>query len=325
MDTADLPHKSVLRKEVVELVAPRPGGRYLDATLGAGGHAEAVLEASGPDGWLLGIDQDPVALAFAAKRLERFGERVCFHHGNFRELGEVARLHGPFDALVADLGVSSLQLDDPARGFAFSDEGPLDMRMDPGHPETARALLNRLDERSIAKILREYGEERLSRPIARGIVRAREQGRLESTGDLAEIARACYRRARIRERIDPATRSFQALRIAVNRELEAAEDLLDAAEGALAPGGVAAIIAFHSLEDRLVKHRFRAWATGCICPPDLPVCGCGREPRAELLTRRPLRPSEAEMSENPRARSARLRGARWIATADSPPTGDART
>ncbi|GAB4204930.1 MAG: 16S rRNA (cytosine(1402)-N(4))-methyltransferase RsmH [Sandaracinaceae bacterium] len=285
-------HSPVMRDEVLRLLAPRDGGVYADVTLGRGGHAEAILEASAPSGRLVAVDRDLDALEGTRPRLARFGERVTYVHGVFSGLRDhLAQLGiSQLDGLVADLGVSSPQLDTPERGFSFRAEGPLDMRMDATRGRTARELIADLDERELADLLYRYGEERKSRPIARSIKRAEAGGALETTLDLA---RAIWRVTGPRRvGIDPATRSFQALRIAVNAELEELESLLTTLPDVLADGGVAAIIAFHSLEDRAVKHSLR------------------EEPRLDVLTKRPLEATEAEASANPRARSAKLRCAR---------------
>jgi 16S rRNA (cytosine1402-N4)-methyltransferase len=285
-------HLPVLREEVLRLLAPRDGGTYVDATLGRGGHAEAILEACAPSGRLVGIDRDETALAETRSRLARFGDRVRYVHGPFSELR--AHLTGAgaaqVDGLLADLGVSSPQLDTPERGFSFKNEGPLDMRMDLSRGETARELIAGLDERELADVLFQYGEERKSRPIARSIKRAEAEGRLETTLDLS---RAIWRVTGPRRGgIDPATRSFQALRIVVNAELDELDALLEALPDVLADGGVAAIISFHSLEDRAVKHALR------------------RELRLEVIGKKPIEAGETEAEVNPRARSAKLRGAR---------------
>ncbi len=307
-------HVSVLAEEVLAWLEPRDAGLYLDATLGLGGHAERLLAASSPSGRVLGIDRDPRARALAAERLRPFGERVRIVGGDFGDAVELADEVGlgPFDGVLADLGVSSLQLDDSTRGFSFSQEGPLDMRMDPSLSETAGELVNRLDAASLAAILRGFGEERLAGPIARRIVARRAEAPFTTTRELAELVRAAYRRAGIASEIDPATRTFQALRIAVNRELESLDRLLGSLGRLLAPGGIACVLSFHSLEDRAVKHAFRDLARGCICPPDLPVCACGRSAAARVLTPRPIRPSNVEIERNPRARSVRMRVLRWL-------------
>lgn len=285
-------HRPVLTREVVDRLGVRPGGRYLDATLGGGGHAEAILEASAPDGRLLGVDADPAAVARTRERLARFGARADCLHDRFSNLGARARERGfaPADGAVMDLGVSSFQLDDPERGFSFRADGPLDMRMDPGAGPTAADLVNTLPEAELADVLWRWGEERRSRRIARALCTRRARAPFTRTADLAEvIAAAAGGRRGPRH---PATRSFQALRIAVNAEPEELEAGLESAWNSLGAGGRLAVIAFHSLEDRVVKQFFKARAeTGA----------------ARLETRKPVRPSEDEVRENPRARSARLR------------------
>ena len=282
-------HASVLLAESLELLAVRPGGLYVDGTVGPGGHAAAILERSGPDGRLLGLDRDAEVLESAGERLRPFGARARLVHADYRAIprllaGERA------DGVLLDLGTSSVQLDTPERGFSFRAEGPLDMRMDRSGGETAADLVNRMSEPDLADVIYRFGEERASRRIARAIVAARRQGRIRTTAELAGIVRSAAGRAR-RPGLDPATRTFQALRIQVNRELEGLGPALAAIAGCLAPRGRLAVIAFHSLEDREVKHAFRELA---------------REGFA-LLTRRPLRPSGAETARNPRSRSARLR------------------
>jgi 16S rRNA (cytosine1402-N4)-methyltransferase len=281
----------------------------VDATLGLGGHSEAILESS-DEVRVLGIDRDREALRLAEERLERFGSRFLAVHANFRDIARVSSEVGEHEVsgVVADLGVSSLQFDTPARGFSFRHDAPLDMRMDAaGDEETAAELLERLDEEEIARILYEYGEERKSRRIARWIVERRERGEpLKTTGELAElVARAVgYKRG---DRIHPATRTFQALRIAVNNELEGLGDFIETAVDLLQPQGRLAVISFHSLEDRVVKRTLRRLSGRCECDPRSPVCTCGARRTVEILTRRPVTPSEQEVEENPRARSAKLR------------------
>ena len=293
-------HVPVLVREVLATLEPRPGGAYLDCTVGGGGHAEAILEAAGPPSRVVGIDRDPEAITVARERLGRFGDRVRLVQGDFRELPRLIselRLEG-FDGVLFDLGISSLQLDDPSRGLRFSAEGPLDMRMDrESGGLAARELLHELPEEDLTRIIREYGEERWARQIARGIVNARSQGSLETTRDLAAVvARAIPRRFWPR-RIHPATRTFQAVRIAVNQELTGLEEALEVATGHLNPGGRIAVISFHSLEDRVVKHLFRRLAAP------------GAVPGVRIITRRPVTPSSEERAQNRRARSAKLRGA----------------
>lgn len=286
MDSA---HRPVLLAAALELLDVRPGGFYVDGTLGLAGHACEILRRSAPDGTLLGLDRDAEALEVAREALAPFGGRVQLAHADYRELPELLGGRRP-DGILLDLGVSSWQLDTPERGFSFRHEGPLDMRLDRSGGQTAGELVNRLPERALADLIHRYGEEHASRRIARALVTARRQRRLTTTLELAALVRSVVRGGRAG--LDPATRTFQALRIHVNRELEGLDRALDAAARALAPGGRLAVIAFHSLEDRQVKHAFRALA------------GEG----FRLLTRKPLRPDAAERSANPRSRSARLRG-----------------
>ncbi|HXU46563.1 MAG TPA: 16S rRNA (cytosine(1402)-N(4))-methyltransferase RsmH [Thermoanaerobaculia bacterium] len=308
----DVAHTPVLLRETVELLAPRRGGVFVDATLGLGGHAEAILDA-GPAVRLVGIDRDPQALERARERLARFGERVRFVRGNFEDLAELLAGQGPVAGILADLGVSSLQLDTPERGFSFRFDGPLDMRMGPEGP-TAADLVNGLAEEELARIFWEYGDERQSRRIARAIVAERRVKPIGTTGELrATIDRAKRREpgARDREgRVDPATRVFQALRIEVNRELSGLERFLAQAVERLEADGRLVVISYHSLEDRVVKNVLRDGARGEI---DL-VTGRPRSESQviEVLTRKPVRPTEAEVAWNPRSRSARLRAGRRL-------------
>jgi 16S rRNA (cytosine1402-N4)-methyltransferase len=303
-------HATVLADETIDQLAPRSGEVYCDATVGGGGHAERILEASSPAGRLVGIDRDPAALAASRARLERFGDRVTLVHGAF---GDARRILGGLglaavDGFVIDLGVSSPQLDQPERGFSFQREGPLDMRMDSTAGETAAALLQRVSVDELATILRDYGEERYARRIARAIKEAEARGELATTIELAAlIAAAVPTRERHK---DPATRTFQALRIAVNDELGQLARFLNDCVELLNPGGRVVIIAFHSLEDGLVKNRFRDLARDSGLPADVAAqLGVRARPTLQLLTRKPIRPSDAEVALNPRARSARLRAA----------------
>ena len=303
------PHRPVLLIETTRLLAPERGGLFVDATLGLGGHSEAVLEASG-ETRVLGIDRDREALRLASERLARFGARFRAVHADFRDLARVLADAGEREAsgVVADLGVSSLQFDTPSRGFSFRHDAPLDMRMDAeGQEETAAELLERLPEEEIARVLYEYGEERRSRRIARRIVERRERGEpVRTTLQLAElVARAVgHRRG---ERIHPATRTFQALRIAVNGELEGLAEFVETAVDLLQPQGRLAVISFHSLEDRVVKRALRRLSGHCEWGPRAPACECGARRAVEVLTRRPVTPGARELEENPRARSAKLR------------------
>jgi 16S rRNA (cytosine1402-N4)-methyltransferase len=305
-------HQPVLLEEAVALLNCLPGGIYVDGTVGGGGHARAVLEKTSPDGLIIGIDRDDEALREAARTLAPFGGRVILAKGNFADLRELleARKIGPVQGVLFDLGVSSHQLDTPERGFSFSLEGPLDMRMDRSSGPAARELIHRSGEAELARIFRDYGEERFARRIARAIVERRRQEPLETTAELAAlVARVVPGGAPRVRRLHPATRVFQALRLAVNRELDALERGLEEGIEALAPGGRMVVISFHSLEDRRVKETFRSWERTCTCPPGVPVCTCRVEARAKILTRKPLRPRPEEADANPRARSARLRAA----------------
>ena len=298
-----LSHVPVLYQEALAGLRIKPGGRYIDATVGGGGHARGILVASTPDGELLGIDVDPLAVALAGERLAEFGERVTLVQGNFADLEEIALEHGfsPVDGILLDLGLSSLQLEAAGRGFSFQLDGPLDMRFDPSRTTTAADLVNDLSVEELASILSRYGEEPQARRIARAIVAERP---INTTGELAALVKRTVGR---RRRIHPATRTFQALRIAVNEELECLAKALPQALGLLMPGGRLVVISFHSLEDRLVKKFFRRESRDCICPPEAPVCTCGHRATLGIVTRKPIRPSAEEVAANPRSRSAKLR------------------
>jgi len=302
--TPEFAHRTVLAKETVALLAAAPGKVILDGTLGAGGHALALLDAGAR---VVGIDQDPAALSAARARLE--GRDVVIAHGNFRDARAVLDSLGvgEVDGALVDLGVSSPQLDDPSRGFSFREGGPLDMRMDPSRGRPLRERLDEWDEKALARILDSLGEERFARRIAREIHHAHSQNKLADTKQLADLVAAAIPRKAWPAKIHPATRTFQALRIAVNDELGALSEWLVQLPRIVSRGGRAAAISFHSLEDRLVKQGFAKLATGCICPPDLPVCACGRTAQWKVLTRKPVQAAPEEVAENPRARSARLR------------------
>jgi 16S rRNA (cytosine1402-N4)-methyltransferase len=303
-------HQPVLLAETVSALQARPGGRYLDGTFGGGGHTRALLEASAPDGIVLAFDADPAAIerAWALQQNPAIAQRLIPVHANFADLVAVARERevAPLDGILLDLGLSSFQLDQPERGFAFRHQGPLDMRFDPDHGVPASDLVNTLPERELADLIWRYGEEPGSRRIARAVVRERERAPIETTTRLAEIVAGALGGRRGRD-IHPATRTFQALRIATNEELTALEAALAGALDVLAPGGRLAVIAFHSLEDRIVKRFIERESIGCVCPPQVPVCICGHRPRLQKITRRVIRPDAAEMDANPRARSAVLR------------------
>jgi 16S rRNA (cytosine1402-N4)-methyltransferase len=306
-------HEPVLSEPVLELISPIPGGVYCDATVGGGGHAEQLLEASSPNGRLVGIDRDMAAVTAAKARLSRFGERVSIYHGQFSELDELLTKAGvaQVDGLLLDLGVSSHQLDTAERGFSFMRVGPIDMRMNQGGGETAATLLERLNEDELADIIYRFGGERMSRRVAHSIKRMEADGRLNTTADLAVAVQRVFGRKKKSGGIDSATRTFQAIRIAVNNEMGELEKLLEMLPEPLAIGGRVAIISFHSLEDRLTKLRFAKLADPCICPPEMPVCNCP-PPQVEYVTRRAVRVNESEMGRNPRARSARVRAVRRI-------------
>jgi len=308
-ETTENLHKSVLLAESLEYLAPKDNEIFVDATLGLGGHAEAILSAAEKTR-VIGIDRDAEAISRARARLEKFGERFRGFHANFSEIGKVlaqARIEKA-DGVLADLGVSSMQLDSETRGFSFRYDAPLDMRMNAeSGDETAAELLETLSEFEIARIIYEYGEERFSRKIARWIVERRERGEsVKTTGELARLVERAVPRGK-KDKIHPATRTFQALRIAVNGELEILEDFIRDSIDILKPNGRLAIISFHSLEDRIAKQTLQKLAGKCFCPPNFPACVCGAEKKVEILTRKPVIAGEAEMLENPRARSAKLR------------------
>jgi 16S rRNA (cytosine1402-N4)-methyltransferase len=309
-------HLPVMVKEVMVALSPLPGSFHVDATLGGGGHAVRILESNAPDGRLLGLDADPMAIARAARRLAPFGERAVLRHANFEDMATVAAAAGfsSVDGVLLDLGLSSNQLADSDRGFSFRAEGPLDMRFDPTRGRPASDLIARDDARSLAQIFRAYGEERFADRIARAVVREREQHPIERASQLAELVeRVVPGAGRAPRRIHPATRIFQALRIAVNGELDVLPRALAAAVELLRPGGRLVVISYHSLEDRIVKRFIAAERRGCVCPPELPVCVCGRAPRLRPLGRKPERPTSEEIAANPRARSAHLRAAERLA------------
>lgn len=302
-------HIPVLLDAVLEGLAVRSGGLYVDGTVGAGGHAAAILEASGPGGRLLAFDRDPAALDIARERLAAFGERATLVHGSFEAMGERAPTlgFGAVDGVLLDLGLSSMQLADEGRGFSFRAEGALDMRFDPTAGATGADLANMLEEDELADIIRRYGEERQARRVARAIVAARP---IHEARELADVVAGAV--GGRRGKIHPATRTFQALRIAVNDELGALERTLPQALALLKAGGRLAVVSFHSLEDRIVKRFVRREAQDCVCPPEQPVCTCEHAARLRLVTRKPLVADEDEVAVNPRSRSAKLRVAERI-------------
>lgn len=303
-------HVPIMVSEVCAYLAPERGGAFIDCTVGGGGHTQALLER-GPECTVIGIDRDQEAINASTRRLEAFGDRVRLVHADYRQLPTVLAELGleAVDGVLFDLGVASHQLDDPARGFSYQHLGPLDMRMDRRQSLTARELVNRAGERELRELIRTYGEERWAGRIARHIVAARQRAELTTTADLVRVIEQAYPGRARQAAQHPARRTFQALRIAVNRELEGLGAVLHAAVDLLRPGGRIVVLAFHSLEDRVVKDVLRRRAGACVCPPGLPVCRCGARRDLEVLTPRALRPSADEIAENPRARSARLRAA----------------
>jgi len=304
-----LTHTPVLLEEVIQHLAVQPGGRYVDCTAGAGGHAQAIMEAASPGGLLLGFDADPAALKIAAATLASFGDDAKLIECNFRHLEWICRQQNfvPVNGILFDLGLSSMQLGDKERGFSFQIEAPLDMRFSPSQELAAAEIVNEYSETDLANVIWRYGEEPASRRIARAIVRARP---LRTTADLA--ATVSWALPGPRRRIHPATRTFQALRIAVNDELEALTGALEQARDILGPGGRLVVISFHSLEDRIVKQFLQKESRDCICPPGAPVCTCGHRATMRILTRKSVPPGAEEIVANPRSRSARLRAAEKI-------------
>ncbi len=308
-------HLSVLPDEVIQFLGPHQDGVYLDGTLGGAGHAGLILERCTPGGMLIGIDQDEEALRAARQRLADFGTAARLVHGNFGELEQhLDRLGIPaLDGFILDLGVSSHQLDSAVRGFSFQQDAPLDMRMDTSCGETAADLLNDLPEPELERIIRDYGEERWAKRIAAFIAKARQEAPIVTTLQLVDIIKGAVPKAKWEERLHPATRTFQAIRIAVNRELETLEKGLRAALDRLKPNGRGVVISFHSLEDRIVKHIFREYATGCTCPRNFPICACNNTPRVRVLTGKPVTATGLEIEANPRSRSAKLRAVEKLA------------
>ena len=315
-------HIPVLVNEVVQFLQPKNHGFYVDGTVGLGGHAAVILQKSAPNGSLLGIDLDSEALAIAKERLREYEERVTLVGGNFAHLDQLPQLlRGAelpettipqIDGILLDLGVSSLQLDTPARGFSFTHSGPLDMRMDASQPLSAGHVVNRHPEAALATIFTQFGQERWAKRIARQIVRARKRRAISTTHQLAEIVLAAIPPKSTGWRIHPATRVFQALRIYINDELKNLHSGIYCAASALKPGGRLCVISFHSLEDRIVKEQFRTLSRACICPPKTPICVCQHTPTLQILTKRPIAPTHDEVRRNPRSRSAKLRVAMKI-------------
>ncbi|MCR5283724.1 MAG: 16S rRNA (cytosine(1402)-N(4))-methyltransferase RsmH [Lachnospiraceae bacterium] len=307
-EQAAFSHKSVLLDEVIESLAIKEDGIYVDGTLGGAGHSSKIVERLST-GRLIGIDQDEDAIRAASERLAPFGERVSIVRSNYEGFETVIADLGidKVDGILLDLGVSSYQLDTPQRGFSYKEDAPLDMRMDQRSALTAEVIVNEYPREEITRILRDYGEEKFAANIARHIEAARQQKRIQTTYELNELIKAAIPAKMRQEGGHPSKRTFQAIRIACNRELEVLEDTIDCMIDHLAPGGRLCIITFHSLEDRIVKNKFKTAEHPCICPPSFPVCTCGRTPKGKVLTRKPILPSEREREENPRAKSAKLR------------------
>ena len=302
-------HYSVLLEETIENLNIRPNGTYVDCTLGGAGHSEAILKRLTDGGRLVGIDRDSYALEKAAERLARFGSQTILVKGNFCDAADLLREKGieTIDGVVADLGVSSFQLDNADRGFSYMHDAPLDMRMSQGEGLSAYDVVNGYAEKELSRVISLYGEERFAGKIARDIVRAREKAPIKTTFELSELVKNAIPAKNRKDGPHPAKRTFQAIRIEVNGELDVIPKMIHGLFPLLSVGGRMAIITFHSLEDRIVKHAFLEYTKGCECPPDFPVCVCGKKPRAEVLTKKPLLPSEQELNETPRSRSAKLR------------------
>lgn len=302
-------HYSVLLNETVDSLNIKPDGVYVDCTLGGAGHSNLIASRLSEKGRLIGIDRDEFALGKAKERLAKYGERIVLLHTNFSEGAEKIKSAGfdRIDGVVADLGVSSFQLDDATRGFSYMNDAPLDMRMDRTQPFTAYDVVNTYSERELAKIIDMYGEERYASSIARKIVKYREEKSIETTNELSEIIKSGIPAKNKADGPHPAKRTFQAIRIEVNGELDIIADTINSFFPMLNEGGRMAIITFHSLEDRIVKHTFLDKTVGCTCPPDFPVCVCGKKAEGRVITKKPIVPSDEELSENPRSRSAKLR------------------
>ncbi len=307
-------HIPVLFHEIMDIMAPQPGEVFVDCTLGGGGHSRGFLERISPDGTLIGIDQDTNALAAAQQNLAEFGDRVTYVHSNYSNLDEILNTYAPdgVDGILFDIGVSSHQLDEKDRGFSYMQDAPLDMRMDQSRSMTARDVVNTYSEDELHRILKEYGEERWAKRIAKFIVEFRSQKPIETTGELVDIIKRAIPKGAREEGSHPAKRTFQAIRIEVNDELGVLERTIETAVKHLRIGGRVGIISFHSLEDRIVKEKFRYLASDCICPPELPFCNCDKVAEVEILTRKPVTATPEELEMNSRSKSAKFRAVEKI-------------
>ncbi|MGI6225217.1 MAG: 16S rRNA (cytosine(1402)-N(4))-methyltransferase RsmH [Peptococcales bacterium] len=304
-------HVPVLRDEIIKILDPKSGEIFVDCTLGGGGHSKAILMKISPEGLLIGIDQDENAIKAARESLQEFQENTCFVHSNYEKLNDILNIHAPdgIDGILFDIGVSSHQLDEKERGFSYMQDAPLDMRMDQTNDFTAWELVNTFTEEKLAQIIRDYGEENWAKRIAQFIVKAREEKTIDTTGELVDIIKRAIPAGARKDGPHPAKRTFQAIRIAVNRELEVLENTLDTALTWLKKGGRIGVISFHSLEDRIVKEKFKYWAQSCVCPPELPICQCDKKTLVRILTRKPVTAGKEELEKNPRSRSAKFRAA----------------
>lgn len=304
-------HVPVLLNEIIDILNPQPGDIFVDCTLGGGGHSKAILERTLPHGYLIGIDQDLNALNAARKNLSRYKDNIIFVHSNYKNLDEIISKYSPegINGILFDLGVSSHQLDEKERGFSYMQDAPLDMRMNQTNSFSARDLINSYSEEMLANIIKEYGEERWAKRIAQFIVQARNKKSIETTGELVEIIKAAIPARARKDGPHPAKRTFQAIRIAVNEELDVLEQALNIAVKWLKKGGKIGVISFHSLEDRIVKERFKYLAQKCVCPSEIPICQCNKKALIKILTRKPVVANKEELATNPRARSAKFRAA----------------
>jgi len=309
MKDMDFEHVPVLLDEIIEILDPKPGEVFVDCTLGGGGHSKAIAARIIPGGRLIGIDQDTNALKAARDNLKKFIANIDFIHSNYEKLNDIISTYSPqgIDGILFDIGVSSHQLDEKERGFSYMQDAPLDMRMDRTSAFSAWDLVNNYSEEELTKIIRDYGEENWAKRIAKFIAEARKTKTIDTTGELVDIIKKAIPAGARKEGPHPAKRTFQAIRIAVNRELEVLENTLDTALKWLKKGGRIGVISFHSLEDRIVKDKFKYWAQDCICPPELPICQCDKKALVKILTRKPVTAGKEELKKNPRARSAKFR------------------